>query len=398
MSRVPEGWKECLLKDVAQERKGKVTPDRSSMIPCVCLEHLAPSSRTVTGFVRAGQVASTKTAFKKGDVLFGKLRPYLQKVALAKLDGVCSTDILVLYARKGIDGCYLYSLLASPAVIHHAVASSAGTKMPRTSWGQLAEFLFFLPPLPEQKKIAAILSSVDDAIAATQAVIDQTRKVKEGLLQDLLARGIGHTRFKQTEIGEIPEGWEVRPLGALLRVVERPIQMADNQEYQLVTVKRRHEGVVPRSVLFGREILVKSQFMVERGDFVISKRQIVHGACGVVPDSLHGSIVSNEYCVLNSKSMLDMEYFRWATRTPLMMKYFMMSSIGVHIEKMLFKLRDWLRFSIPVPPLEEQKGIAAILNAAEVSEVEYGARLECLRGVKRGLMQDLLSGDVRVCA
>jgi type I restriction enzyme S subunit len=174
--------------------------------------------------------------------------------------------------------------------------------------------------------------------------------------------------------------------------------MADNQEYQLVTVKRRHEGVVPRSVLFGREILVKSQFMVERGDFVISKRQIVHGACGVVPDSLHGSIVSNEYCVLNSKSMLDMDYFCWATRTPLMMKYFMMSSIGVHIEKMLFKLRDWLRFSIPVPPLEEQKDIAAILNAAEVPEVEYGARLECLRGVKRGLMQDLLSGDVRVCA
>ncbi len=73
-----------------------------------------------------------------------------------------------------------------------------------------------LPPLAEQKKIAAILSSVDEAIQATEAVIEQTRRVKDGLLQDLLTRGIGHTRFKQTEIGEIPESWEVRQLGMWL--------------------------------------------------------------------------------------------------------------------------------------------------------------------------------------
>ncbi len=76
-----------------------------------------------------------------------------------------------------------------------------------------------LPPLPEQKKIAAILSSVDEAIQATQLVIDQTRRVKEGLLQDLLTHGLpGHTRFKQTEIGEIPESWEVRRLGDIASV------------------------------------------------------------------------------------------------------------------------------------------------------------------------------------
>jgi type I restriction enzyme S subunit len=69
-----------------------------------------------------------------------------------------------------------------------------------------------LPPLSEQKKIAAILSSVDEAIASTQAVIDQTRKVKQGLLQQLLTCGIGHTKFKESVIGKIPETWEVKPL------------------------------------------------------------------------------------------------------------------------------------------------------------------------------------------
>ena len=72
-----------------------------------------------------------------------------------------------------------------------------------------------VPPLPEQKKIAAVLSSVDEVIQATQAVIEQTRRVKEGLLQDLLTRGSGHTRFKQTEIGEIPVEWEVVTLSEL---------------------------------------------------------------------------------------------------------------------------------------------------------------------------------------
>jgi type I restriction enzyme, S subunit len=73
----------------------------------------------------------------------------------------------------------------------------------------LAEFDVLVPPLPEQQKIAAILSSVDDAIAATRKAIEQTKRVKQGLLQTLLTRGIGHTRFKKTEIGEIPEEWAV---------------------------------------------------------------------------------------------------------------------------------------------------------------------------------------------
>jgi hypothetical protein len=80
----------------------------------------------------------------------------------------------------------------------------------------LASETLLLPPLPEQKKIAAILLSVDEAIQATQRVIDQTRRVKEGLLQDLLTRGLpGHKRFKPTEIGEIPESWEVRRLDGI---------------------------------------------------------------------------------------------------------------------------------------------------------------------------------------
>lgn len=90
-----------------------------------------------------------------------------------------------------------------------------------------------LPPLPEQKKIAAILSSVDEAIQAKRAVIEQTRRVKEGLLQDLLTRGIGHTRFKQTEIGEIPDAWKVRHLRQITQSRDSqriPLKAADRKQ------------------------------------------------------------------------------------------------------------------------------------------------------------------------
>ena len=88
-----------------------------------------------------------------------------------------------------------------------------------------------MPPLPEQRKIAAILSSVDDAIEKTQAVIDQVQVVKRGLMQELLTRGLPgrHTRFKQTEIGEVPEEWDLRPAAAVCErivvgIVVKPAQ------------------------------------------------------------------------------------------------------------------------------------------------------------------------------
>ncbi|MDX9724455.1 MAG: restriction endonuclease subunit S [Myxococcota bacterium] len=120
-----------------------------------------------------------------------------------------------------IESRFLYYLLAGgdvQAAITDSVAGTTGLK--NISLEMLRAYSFAIPPLLEQKKIAAILCSVDEAIQATQAVIDQTRRVKEGLLQDLLTRGMpGHTRFKMTELGEIPEEWEVRRLGDICELV-----------------------------------------------------------------------------------------------------------------------------------------------------------------------------------
>ncbi|WP_166485502.1 restriction endonuclease subunit S [Ruegeria sp. TM1040] len=171
--------------------------------------------------------------------------------------------------------------------------------------------------------------------------------------------------------------------------------MADNEAYRLVTVKRARGGVVERGTLDGREISVKSQFIVEGGDFLISKRQIVHGACGLVPQELAGSVVSNEYSVLNSNGNIDLQFLNYLAHTVFFQQTCFHSSIGVHVEKMIFKLDRWLKWEFDLPPLSEQRKIVEILStwdrAIEVAE----AQLANARKQKRALMQSLLTGKRR---
>ena len=207
-------WRVTHLSEVADLRTEKVVPSEGDTRPYIALEHLAQGRPTVLGWASAGTATSAKTLFRKGDVLFGKLRPNLRKAAAAPFDGLCSTDILPLFGGDAVDSGYLLQLSQWRPLQQHAVATASGTKMPRTSWKQLGEFTFRLPPLSVQRKIAAILSSVDASIEKTQAVMDQVQVVKRGLMQELLTRGLPgrHTRFKQTEIGRIPNSWELLPL------------------------------------------------------------------------------------------------------------------------------------------------------------------------------------------
>ena len=198
----PEGWRRVHLSEVADRRTEKAVPAETDTRPYVALEHLAQGNPALLGWSEASAAGSAKTVFRKGDVLFGKLRPYLRKAAPAPFDGLCSTDILALFSRNALDMRYLTQIAQWHPLQQHAVATSSGTKMPRTSWPQLGAFSFALPPHREQRKIAAILSSLDDAIEKTQAVIDQVQVVKRGLMQELLTRGLPgrHTRSSKRRL------------------------------------------------------------------------------------------------------------------------------------------------------------------------------------------------------
>lgn len=160
-----------------------------------------------------------------------------------------------------------------------------------------------------------------------------------------------------------PAGWPTPKIGALLKVVQRPVRLETTKEYRLVTARRSRGGIVRRETLLGKDIATPSQFEIAEGDFLISRRQIAHGACGIVPSELAGSIVSNEYAALRPTSALDPGFLKHLTASIYFQQTCFHSSIGVHVEKLVFDLQGWLRWPIAVPEPTEQRRIAAVLDA-----------------------------------
>lgn len=172
--------------------------------------------------------------------------------------------------------------------------------------------------------------------------------------------------------------------------------MNPNETYRLVTVKRSRGGVELRETLTGREIKTPTQFHVRTGDFLISKRQIVHGACGIVPAELDGAVVSNEYAVLHSDGQIDLRFLRYLSESRYFQQTCFHSSIGVHVEKMIFKTERWLKWPFNIPPLPVQLRIVEVLDTARREVELIAAQIERLKQEKAALMADLLTGKRRV--
>ena len=407
-NRTP-GWRVVRLFEVADQRTEKIIPTGEDTRRYVALEHLAQGQPTVLGCSHARTASSAKTVFRTGDVLFGKLRPNLRKAAAAPFDGLCSTDILPLFGRDGLDTSYLLQLAQWHPLQRHAVATSSGTKMPRTSWKQLGEFTFLLPPLPEQRKIAAILSSVDDAIEKTQAVIDQVQVVKRGLMQELLTRGLPgrHTRFKQTEIGEIPEDWVVNRIGELGKK-ERPTVKAGPFGSSLRKSYYASEGyrvygqeqVLSGDLSVGNYYIDEERFQslksceVKAGDILVSLVG-TFGKAIVVPSDAEPGIINPRLLRLSLDPQLVLpEFFCFWLHSGGTQKLLADAAQGGTMGVLNAGIVKNL--SLGRPSLPEQSAIVAALASVELRlESEAAVQAAALRS-KTALMYVLLTGELRV--
>lgn len=189
---------------------------------------------------------------------------------------------------------------------------------------------------------------------------------------------------------------KTKKISQWITLVERPVELEDNTSYQLVTVRRGFAGVESRGIFRGKEIKVKNYFVVHAGDFLISKRQIAHGACGIVPESLDGAVVSNEYNVFVPQKETNIEFFFLIMQLPYYKRLFYLMSDGVHIEKLLFKTNDWIKRSLSLPDLPEQQKIATILSTQD-KVIELKEKLLAQKQQqKKYLMQQLLTGKLRL--
>ena len=211
------------LADIADEVRNLYQPTDLESLPYIGLEHIQPKGLHLLGLGDSSDTQSTKKKFRSGDILFGTLRPYFRKVVRAKFDGVCSTDITVIRAKEPIDTGFIFYLIASPSFIDHATAISSGTNMPRAKWSVLNQMDWGIPEQEKQVKIGAILSPYDDLIE------NNTRRIQilEEMAQIIYRQWFvefqfpGHEKVQmvESELGMIPQGWEVKILGDLCNVV-----------------------------------------------------------------------------------------------------------------------------------------------------------------------------------
>ncbi len=190
-------WDSFEFGDVATIRNVKtISSATPAGMQCVELESIGQGSGRLLGSVEASG-PSSKYTFKKGDVLFGRLRAYLRKYWLASFDGVCSTEIWPLIPRdERLCRGYLHLLVQTNGFLD-AASVSYGTHMPRSDWSVLRNFAVQLPPVNEQTAIATVLSDMDAELSALEARRDKTRALKQGMLQELLT---GRVRLVSGEL------------------------------------------------------------------------------------------------------------------------------------------------------------------------------------------------------
>jgi type I restriction enzyme S subunit len=188
LGHIPRGWTAGKLGDIGTNSRRGVQPgDIAPNTPYIALEHMPRRCIALGDWDDSADVASGKTAFKKGEILFGKLRPYFHKVGVAPFDGVCSTDILVLAPKSPEWFGFLLGHASSDELIQFTDLASTGTKMPRTNWGDISSFKVALPPKPIA---AAFTRTIQPMLDRMQTNLHQSRTLatlRDTLLPKLLS-------------------------------------------------------------------------------------------------------------------------------------------------------------------------------------------------------------------
>lgn len=218
-SEVPEGWAFVSLDDVISPSKEKIEPLNNPDLKYVGLEHIESNKCRIIGNGLAGDVKSTKTVFHRGDLLYGKLRPYLNKVCVPDFEGVCSTDILVFNKNPYLDNHYLMWLLSTPDFVDYANNNSSGVQLPRINFQKLSKYPVPLPPLAEQHRIVAAIEALFARLDAANARLEHVSGILKRFRQAVLAAACD---------GRLTEDWraenpDVEPAKDLINAIKNEV-------------------------------------------------------------------------------------------------------------------------------------------------------------------------------
>lgn len=185
---IPKGWKSGVLGEVALNVRQQVKPERLSKdIPYVGLEHVERKSLTLSSWGTSEIIESGKYKFSKNDILFGKLRPYFHKVAIAPIEGVCSTDILVIRPVDNAWHGFVTQHIFSTTFIDYATQLSDGARMPRTNWTDTAKFPISVPPVQVVQRFNQLWMPMVQSMHFNTKLIQVLAQLRDRLLPRLIS-------------------------------------------------------------------------------------------------------------------------------------------------------------------------------------------------------------------
>lgn len=408
---IPTGWELTKLTTVARLESGH-TPSRrepsywAGDIPWVSLHDsknldgpvIRETAQTIS---RLGLANSSARLLPVGTVVLSRTAT-VGKTTILGREMATSQDFANYVCGDRIHNAYLMQLFRFLKPEWNRLM--AGSTHNTVYMPIFRDLMVLLPPLPEQRKIAAILSSVDEAIEKTQAVIDQVQVVKKGLMQELLTRGLPgrHTKFKQTEIGEIPEEWEIVRLDRLVRpdspVTYGVVKPGPEDPAGILFVRSGDlvDGVIRVDGLRTITNAVSAQYRrtILRGGELLIALVGQPGATAIAPPELAGANIARQVGLLRLSDCVDANFVRHYLASDAGTRALFNETLGS--VQQVINLRDLSGVCVPVPCDEEQRQIVAVLGSYESRLAVEARLLEQLCRLKQALMSVLLTGEVRV--
>ena len=259
-----------------------------------------------------------------------------------------------------------------------------------------------VPPLPEQRKIASVLYTVDQAIQKTEAIIEQAKRVKRGLMRDLLKRGTRDQKLTKVRVGPkeftIPRNWQLAPLGDVTTKITDGTHESPNKQaegYPLLTAKHVTGGEINYDSSYliseGEYKKIVKRSHPEKGDILFTHIGTLGEVARVTEEKKFG--IKNVALFKPDRAIILPRYLEYCLQGDLVQNFIdRLSQGGVQsfLSLTLFRM-----FEVPLPPIEEQREIVEILDSVDRTVKSGSNQKARLQRLKRGLMQDLLTGEVR---
>jgi type I restriction enzyme S subunit len=323
---------------------------------------------------------------RSGDILFARTGATTGKSFLVRScpRAIFASYLIRLRAKQATDPEYLFQFFNSEPYWKQIRQKMVGSAQAGISATLLSTIKVPLSSIDEQRKIASVLSTVDDAIQKTDEIIAKTQQLKKGLMQQLLTRGIGHTKFKHTEIGDIPEEWSVARLAEIT-------QNLDSKRVPVTEEERdKRAGTVPYYGASGQVGWIDG--------YIFDEPLLLVAEDG---ENLESRILPIAYCISGKSWVNNHAHALRVNKADLkfLMHYINLMDVSPYLSgstRPKLNKSELARIRVPYPPLAEQRQIVEILSHVDEKMEKQRQRKELLGSLKRGVMQVLLTGKVRV--